>query len=343
MHLASIIALVVVPQVAPVEAVLEVQIASSAVNLEEVFGRVTDLAADDEGNVYVLDNRGDKVLVFTSSGEHLYTFGQRGRGPGQLNRPTGVDVRGDTVTVLNPSGQSSSFTLVGGAIRPQLLPFGSLDATRIDDQTFAVLTSGGISREDPVPIESVILMSPGAMDTVLTVPSSDILYRGPTATAAIRTALCGLAYFVVGADGELWVTSGAEGTLTEWRFRNGGAEPGRSVVLAPEGVPLPDSTRARILATVPSQLDPETGDLSVPPILSFMCGIERSTDGVVWVRTADVEGRERWTAVELATLRPTLELTAPQGVAMRAFSGELGYGIWSDESGVPYVMVYRLE
>jgi len=207
------------------------------------------------------------------------------------------------------------------------MPFGSQIVTRIDEQTFAVLTLGGISRENPVPIESLIVLNPTASDTVLTVPSADILFRGPTANSALSTALCRLAYFAVGADGELWITSGAEGTLTEWRFENGVAEPGRSVGLAPEGIPLPDSTRTRILGMVPRQLSPETGDLSLPPVLSSICGIERSTDQTIWVRLADVGGRERWIAVDLETLRPTRELTAPEGVEMRAFFGELGYGI----------------
>ena len=344
MVLASIIALVMAPQVTQVEAVLQEQIGSSDGQVpEEVFGRLADLAADAEGNVYVLENQAAEVRVFSSSGEHLRTFGRRGPGPAELNRPMNVDVRGDAVTVLNPGGQTSSFTLVGRELQPQRMPFGAQSTIRINELSYAVLTSGGISREDPIPIESLVMLSPTGTDTVLAVPSSDILFRGPTSSAALSTALCRLAYFVVGSDGELWVTSGAEGTLTEWRFVNGVAEPGRSVGLAPEGVPLPDSTRARILRLVPRQLSPETGDLSLPPILSSMCGIERSSDRTVWVRLRDVEGRERWIAVELETLRPTLELTAPEGVEMRAFSGEMGYGIWSDPSGIPYVMVYRFE
>ena len=344
MVLASIIAVVLAPQAAQVEAVLQEQIGSSDGGVpEEVFGRLADLAADQEGNVYVLENQASEVRVFSSSGEHLRTFGRRGGGPGELNRPMYVDVRGEIVTVLNPSGQLSNFSVVGRELQPQRMPFGAQSTIRINEQSYAVLTSGGISREDPIPIESLVMLSPTARDTILTVPSSDILFRGPTSSAALSTSLCRLANFTAGADGELWVTSGAAGTLTEWRFVNGVAEPGRSVVLAPEGVPLPDSTRARILGLVPRQLSPETGDLSLPSILSSMCGIERSSDRTAWIRLNDVEGRERWIAVELETLRQTLELTAPEGVEMRAFSGELGYGIWSDESGLPYVMVYRFE
>ncbi len=344
MVLVSLIALAIAPQVAQVEAVLQRQIGSpSGSDLEEVFRRVPDVAADAEGNVYVLENQASEVRVFSSAGEHLRSFGRRGRAPAELNRPISIDVRDEVVTVLNPSGQTSSFTLQGRELQPQRMPFGAQVTTRIDEQTFAVLTSGGISREDPLPIESLIILSPTTVDTVLTVASIDILFRGSTATAALSTALCRLAYFAVGADGELWVTSGADGTLTEWRFADGLAEPGRVVGLAPEGVPLPDSTRTRLLGLLPRQISPDAGDLSLPPMLSSLCGIERSTDGTIWVRLGDVEGRERWTALDPQTLRPILELTGPEGVRMSAFSGDLGYGVWSDESGVPYVMVYRLE
>ncbi len=74
-----------------------------------------------------------------------------------------------------------------------------------------------------------------------------------------------------------------------------------------------------------------------------MCGLELSTDGIAWLRLPDTGSRERWLSVDLETLRATGELLAPEGVAMSAFSGALGYGTWSDEAGVTYVGVYRLE
>jgi len=237
------IALVVAPQVVQVEAVLEAQIGSSTGPREEVFGRVVDLAADDERNVYVLDDRAGEVRVFSPAGEYMRTLGRSGSGPGELNRPSHIDVRGGVVTVLNPGGRSSSFTLTGELVASETLPFGSLSAARVDDRTHAVFVSGGITRGDPVPIESLVLVGPASTDTILTVPSNDILFRGPTASSLLRTSLCRLANFVVGEDGTLWVASGTDGMLTEWRLADGVSEPARSAELAPPGVPLPDSTR----------------------------------------------------------------------------------------------------
>jgi hypothetical protein len=343
MLLAALIPIVTALQVAQVEAILQARIGSAAGSSGEAFGRIVDLAADREGNAFVLDNRADRVHVFSAFGEHLRTFGRRGGGPNELNRPIGIDVRGARVTVLNPSGHSSSYTLEGDLVASQRMPFGAQSATRVAEGRYAVRSWGGIAREDPQPIESLLLVGPEAVDTVLRVPSSDFLFRGPMANAALPTPLCRLAHFVVGANQELWVASGVEGTITEWASASGAPAPRRSVAVAPEGVPLPDSTRARILEQVPEQLKSSSGDLYVPPLLSSICGLERSDDDTLWIRLGDLGGRERWRAIDVATLRPISDFTAPEGVAISAFSEARAYGIESDDSGITRVMIYRIE
>ena len=161
---------------------------------------------------------------------------------------------------------------------------------------------------------------------------------GPSLTripTALRTSLCRQAHFVVDEEDELWVASGIDGTLTEWRSEDGVVEPRRSIALAPPGVPLPDSTRAQLVSRLPRQFDPEAGDLYNPSDLSSICGLELSAGGTLWVRLGDVS--------DVATLRPTQELTALDGVRMSAYSEEMAYGIWVDEAGAPNVMVYRIE
>lgn len=343
MLLTSIIALALTPQVAQVEAALQTRIEGSGGSPDAFFGHVADLAVDGRGNAYILDDRANRVLVFSASGDYLRNFGRSGRGPGELNRPMRLDVRGDVVTVLNPSGQASSFTLTGETVPTISLPFGIQAATRIDAERYVVLASAIVARDDPAPTETFWLVGPEGAAPVLTVPSSDILFRGPTSTGALRTSLCRQAYFVVGEDDALWVASGIDGTLTEWRVARGVAEPRRSLALAAEAVPLPDSTLSRLRAGLPRQFTPDAGDLSMPSLLSSICGLERATDGTLWVRRSDVAGPERWSAVDTATLRPTRELTAPDGVQMSAFSGEMAYGIWVDEAGTPNVMMYRIE
>jgi hypothetical protein len=342
MLLASLMALTVATQAAQVEPVLRVEIGSADGGLEEVFGRISDLAADASGDVYILDETADRVRVFSSSGRYRTTFGQRGREAGQLNRPRGIDVHGETVTVLNPSSQSVSYTLRGAAIEAYVLPFGAFDAVRVAEGRYVALVSAAPARRDPAPTESIIVLGPESTDTLLTVATTDVLYRSPTVTSSIRTSLCKMAHFAVGDAGEVWGVSGVDGTLTEWRTGNGLTTVARWASVAPPRAPLPDSLRARVLETVPRQLDPATGDLYVPSMLSSVCGLERSTDGTLWIRLADVEGRELWHALDAETLAPTRELHAPAGTSIRAFSGALAYGVRNDD-GVFRVMVYNIE
>jgi len=341
MLLAALLAASLVPQVQRVEAVVEAEIGAGDAP-EVVLGRVPDLAAE-AGNVYVLDNQANRVHVFTAAGEHLGSFGRRGGGPDELNRPIRVDVRDGTVTVLNPSGLSSSYTSAGELVGTQRMPLGAQFAVRFSESTYALLSWGGISREAPVPVESLILLREEVPDTVLRVPSSHLLFRTSTSHAALPTSLCSLAYFVVGGGGELWVASGIDGTLTEWGAAGSGElAPGRSLEAAPRGAPLPDSTRARLLEAVPSQVDPQAGELYTPPVLSSICGLERSGD-TLWVRLAETSGGERWRAIRTDALVMTAELVGPEGVTISAFSEGRAYGIRTDASGFPIVTVYRLE
>ncbi|MGH7502652.1 MAG: hypothetical protein ACREL7_12965 [Longimicrobiales bacterium] len=69
------------------------------------FDRVPDngLAGDAQGNVYVLDVAGSRVLSFDREGVHRATFGRKGEGPGELQQPFGIGLgAADTVWVLDP-------------------------------------------------------------------------------------------------------------------------------------------------------------------------------------------------------------------------------------------------
>jgi hypothetical protein len=54
------------------------------------FGRVSDVEIDVHGNVYVLDELDRTVRAFDRQGTLLRTFGQRGQGPGELERPSAL-------------------------------------------------------------------------------------------------------------------------------------------------------------------------------------------------------------------------------------------------------------
>jgi hypothetical protein len=259
-----------------------------------------------------------------------------------LNRPIRIEVRGEIVMVLNPSGTAVSFTLEGEPLESGRMPFGTQRATRVGPGRYVVTSWGAISRDRPLPIESLIRVEGSVEDTVLTAPSSDILFSSSGGRMARPTTLCRTMHFVVGREGELWVATGRDGRLTEWTSSAAGMAANRSVALAAAGAPLPDSVRARLLAELPRQIDPRGGDLYLPAALSSICGLEIAPDGALWLR-GDSAGGEHWQAIDPGTLQPTRTFTAPAGVAVSAFSGNHGFGIRLDEARLPYVMVYRIE
>ncbi len=58
-----------------------------------------DIAMDENGEVYVLDQAGHKILVFDSSGKFIRQFGQRGQGPSDLFLPISIVLWKDQVVV----------------------------------------------------------------------------------------------------------------------------------------------------------------------------------------------------------------------------------------------------
>lgn len=51
------------------------------------FGRVSGLARDDGGRLFVADDRNHRVAVFNAAGELRYTIGRQGAGPGEMPNP----------------------------------------------------------------------------------------------------------------------------------------------------------------------------------------------------------------------------------------------------------------
>lgn len=54
---------------------------------DDAFGQVRQVAADDAGAMYVLDEQASHIKVFDASGKHVRTIGRQGQGPGELEFP----------------------------------------------------------------------------------------------------------------------------------------------------------------------------------------------------------------------------------------------------------------
>lgn len=54
---------------------------------EYMFSRISGIAADDDGRIYVLDYAEAHIKIFDREGNHLKTIGNRGQGPGEMASP----------------------------------------------------------------------------------------------------------------------------------------------------------------------------------------------------------------------------------------------------------------
>ncbi len=92
----------------------------------EKAGR-TDVGADAQGNIYVLDSGGPRVQVFDAAGHFVRSFGKSGEGPGELKMPGDIAVAGDgrsaifdmalqRITVFDNSGKMLRDQLVTGPV-----------------------------------------------------------------------------------------------------------------------------------------------------------------------------------------------------------------------------------
>ena len=93
---------------------------------EVLFGLITQVISDDDGNVYLLDTQLSEVQVFTTDGEQLETLSRQGEGPGETNSPVDMLFMPDSsiglvqsfpgkIVKVDLSGDpAGSFTIGGG-------------------------------------------------------------------------------------------------------------------------------------------------------------------------------------------------------------------------------------
>lgn len=66
---------------------VDLEIGAEAGEAAYLFGRVSGLAADAEGRIFVADAQADEIRVFDHDGVFEYAFGGTGQGPGEISSP----------------------------------------------------------------------------------------------------------------------------------------------------------------------------------------------------------------------------------------------------------------
>lgn len=97
----------------------ELRIGTVAGDGPELFGRITSLAVDGEGRVYVLEGQAQEIRVFDRDGVHVRTFGREGGGPGELARGLRIELGPDgNLWVADPqNNRASVFDTAGRYLR----------------------------------------------------------------------------------------------------------------------------------------------------------------------------------------------------------------------------------
>jgi hypothetical protein len=97
-----------------IELVRDVVIQERGDDLNYVFANPRGLAVDAQGRIYILDTGNSRVQVFDENGDYLRTLGQRGQGPGELDRPMMLAVAGDRVAIADRNNSKLSLWTTGG-------------------------------------------------------------------------------------------------------------------------------------------------------------------------------------------------------------------------------------
>jgi hypothetical protein len=131
---------------------------------EIIFGVVTDVAVDAQGNLYALDSQLSQVSVFDREGGFVRTIGREGEGPGEFRRASELFVTADgkiavgqmmpgKIVLLTPDGKpAGNFPTPAAPDGGTLMLWGAGAAGR----SVVVGTGGFVQREGKFTVSSAL-------------------------------------------------------------------------------------------------------------------------------------------------------------------------------------------
>ena len=112
-----------------------------------VFGAIRSFIVDADGNFFVLDYKDLNVKVFNKMGIHIRTFGRKGQGPGELERPQTISInesKGE-LAIYNMDRRMSFFRLDGSFLRSIVIKELMAGRGVVDSQGHIFIMSGYIN------------------------------------------------------------------------------------------------------------------------------------------------------------------------------------------------------
>ena len=185
---------------------------------------VSDFAVAPDGNIYICDSRGGRVLRFAADGKFMGAFGRPGQGPGDLQRPLSL-VRSASGDIIVADGNLSVFSPNGRFLKRMSERPGSLVDAMFEAGPEGYFLS--ITRFRPstngVIMEKTVEKTDADFRSVRTLFRRSDEYGGKATGSAFFN-------FAPGPKGELYVLNR---TSREYRI----------LALDPEGNPRPDIVR----------------------------------------------------------------------------------------------------
>jgi YD repeat-containing protein len=183
----------------------------------EKMGR-TDVDADGQGRIYVLDSGGPRVQIFDAQGKFMRSIGKSGEGPGEMKMPSQIAVSRDAKLAVFDMGlqRISIFDAQGKLLRDQLVQ-GPVRDMMWDAQGNLVVASGGRAGDALEAFDAAgkVVWSQHATEAAVPAGGRRIFVEVGNETVAPRLALASNGDMYRGSESEYGLSRIARGTVTQ--------------------------------------------------------------------------------------------------------------------------------
>lgn len=325
---------------------------------EYTFGRVGGVAVFRDGRVLVLDALARALRVYTPEGEHLFSFGSEGQGPGELQSPTSPVVTEDEILVYDQGlRRLVRYSLAGEhvetrAFATDVTAFSRLRALRFEqwigaDAQLPVAEARALVGNDVDPDDlgrrALLFLHERGIDTV------EVLRRGD----AWWYDVDGGSFGPVPGSGlaaDLWTVSGDSLVVTVdaviGSVRWMAVRPGHLETVHVRDLELAPGPRRAELANLDSIRRAVAGmvgeiDFAIPDLSPHFDQVLVAVSGEVWLRHRDgAPDAPRSYLVVTSDSAPAREVTMPAGFSPVVIGPERIWGVSVDELDVMYVHAY---